>query len=174
MIICIVASLLVVGAHTMNHFLASKHFNPAYYLTMLGLFFLCITYITLTICAEYTLSDPKVLISCGFGTTITAAAYSALLYRAEDLPAFKDLSPVFFGVPAVFLVVFTWILKWHSFATNGMIAIWLMIFGIFIWFETDFCREHKMKPRDNFLSLAFVYFEFLVFIYCVCSQLGDL
>ena len=141
---------------------------------MLGLFFFCITFITLVICAEYTLSDPQVLISCGIGTTITSGAFAALLHRKDELPYFTHLSPVFFGVPALFVVVFTWLLQWHNFSTNGMMAIWLMIFGIFIWFETDFAREHKLKPRDNFLSLAFVYFEFLVFIYCVCSQVGDI
>ncbi len=81
--------------------------------------------------------------------------------------------PIFFGIPVLFVVLFTWVLKWHDFTTNGMMGIWLMILGIFVWFETDFAKEHKLRPRDNFLSLVMIYFEFLVFIYCICSQIGD-
>ena len=40
-------------------------------LHVFGLLFLfCITYITLYVCAFYTLSDPKVLISVGLGTSV--------------------------------------------------------------------------------------------------------
>ena len=165
---------LVTAAHVMSFMQKSRDMNKNYYYVLMVLFHFCVTYITLYCTTPYTLSDPMVLVQHSVGSTFSSAAFTFLLYRHETIPGFKDLSPVFFGGPVAFLILFTWIIKWHDFATNGLMAIWMFIFGIFIWFETDFAKEHKLKVKDNFLSLVFVYFEFLVFLYCLCSQVGDM
>lgn len=173
--VCVVVLtvLLVVAAQTMSFMHKKKNFSPWAYAGLLGMFSLCMLYITVYVCAIYTVSDPKVLIQCGMATTASSLAFTILLHRSTELPDFRGLAAIFFGFPVVFIVVFTWAIRWHSIAANGMMSIWQLIFGIFIWFETDFAKEHKLTIRDNFLSLVFVYFEFIVFLYCLCSQVGD-
>ena len=169
LVVVLTTLMLVASAHTMSFLQHKKHFSAGYYLALLVVFTLCITYITLFICADYTVSDPKVLIQCGLATSMSSIAFTWLLHREQELPDFKNLAAIFFGVPIFNIVLFTWIFQWHNFGTNGMMSIWQLIFGIFIWFETDFAKEHKLRVRDNFLSIVFVYFEFLLFLYCLCS-----
>lgn len=162
------------AAHTMELFQHKKKFNAGIYYAILAAFTFCLAYITLFVCAEYALADGKALTSVGIATTFQSAVYAFYLHRATDLPAeFKDFRLHFFIPPVVFSLFFTYIVPWHDLGTNGTMAIWMMIVGIFFWFETDFAMDHKMKVRENFLSVMFLYFEFMVFCYCVNSQVSD-
>ena len=162
------------AAHTMELFQKKANFDARYYYAILAAFTFCLAYITLFACAEYALADGKALTSVGVATTFQSAVYAGYLHGAKDLPKeFKDFRLPFFIPPVLFSIFFTYILAWHDLGTNGTMSIWMMIVGIFFWFETDFAMDHKMKVRENFLSVMFVYFEFLVFCYCVNSQVSD-
>jgi len=163
------AFVLVACAHTMELFQHKKNFNPKIYYVILFFFTFCLAYITMYTCAEYAIADGKALISVGIATTFQTAVYAHYLHFAKELPTFEDISLYFFIPPILFTIFFTYIVKWHDLGTNGTMAIWMMIVGIFVWFETDFAMDHRMKVRENFLSVMFLYFEFMVFCYCVNS-----
>ena len=91
------------------------------------------------------------------GSTVVSSVFTALLYSKNDLPDWNRVRTPLFLIPGIFMIVFTYIIKWHSFNTNGMIAIWLLLLGLFIYWDTDFAKKYDMVFRDYVLAVFFIY-----------------
>ena len=137
--------------------------------SLVTVFTFAVSYISCYLNAVFFLSDPQTLISMAAGSTVVSSVFTVLLYSKNDLPDWKRIRIPLFLIPATFIIFFTYILKFNAFNTNGMIAIWLLLLGLFIYWDTDFAKNYNMVFRDYVLAVFFIYFEFIVFIYCLCT-----
>ena len=161
----VLAGAMIVFAH-LNQ---KAHENKSIYALILVVLTCCVAYISVFVCSNFFASSPKTVIANGIGTSISATAFTALLYHDQELPDFKRIAVPMFASSAFFLIFFTWVIGWNDFATNGMISLWLLIFGFFVWFDTDFAKENMLHPRDFIVADFFIYFLFILFIYCLCT-----
>lgn len=142
---------------------------------MLFLFTIFETYMIGFICSYYSVSSPGVVVCSGIGTAmITIACTLYAFFTKSDFTIMGGLIWML-SMSLLCLGLFSWLFAFNGFIYNAIIALCILLFGIFLIYDTQLIvgkGKYKLSLDDYVIGALLIYVDIITIFLYLLQLLG--